>query len=378
MEAKVYFTDMRATQKLNLIDKVGRLFLESGLNEIISPGDLVAIKLHFGEKGNTGFIRPQFIRRVVEEVKKAGGKPFLTDANTLYVGSRANAVDHLKTAMENGFAYSVVDAPLVIADGLSGKDYHNVPVNLKHCKEVKIGSAVMLADVVIAVSHFKGHEATGFGGAIKNVGMGCGSRAGKQIMHSDMLPRVKSEKCKGCSRCAQWCPAGAIAVGELKMAEINENLCIGCGECTITCPHGAIGVNWRNNMEHGLQEKMVEYAAGVLSNKTGKCGFINFLNNITPDCDCFNFSDAPVVRDIGILASKDLVAIDQASVDLVNGEKGLPGTQLEGKEVGGDVFRALHPGIDWSRQLAYGEEIGLGTRKYELISLKGTTSRRNG
>jgi uncharacterized Fe-S center protein len=371
MASRVYFTDMRASQKFNLIEKVGRLFQDSGLNQVIAPGDLVAIKLHFGEKGNTGFIRPQFIRKIVEEVKKAGGKPFLTDANTLYVGSRSNAVDHLQTAVENGFAYAVVDAPLVIADGLNGKDYIKVPVNLKHCSDVKIGSAVMLADALIAVSHFKGHEATGFGGAIKNVGMGCGSRAGKQVMHSDLLPRVNKEKCRACSRCAQWCPAGAIAVGELKIAEIDEKLCLGCGECTITCPHGAIGVNWRNNMAYGLQEKMVEYTAGVLSNKSGKCGFINFLNNISPDCDCFSFSDAPVVRDIGILASRDIVAIDQASVDLVNREKGLPGTRLEGKEEKGDIFQALHPGIDWSRQLAYGEEVGLGTRSYELLKIRG-------
>lgn len=370
MASRVYFTDMRATQKLNLIDKVGKLFQEAGLKDIISPGDLVAIKLHFGEKGNTGFIRPQFIRRIVEEVKNAGGKPFLTDANTLYVGSRSNAVDHLKTAVENGFAYAVVDAPLVIADGLNGKDYLKVPVNLKHCSDVKIGSAVMFADVLLAVTHFKGHEATGFGGAIKNVGMGCGSRAGKQVMHSDMLPRVKESKCRACARCSQWCPAGAITVGELKMAVIDEKLCLGCGECTITCPHGAISVNWKNNMQYGLQEKMVEYAAGVLSNKTGKCGFITFLNNISPDCDCFSFSDTPVVRDIGILASKDIVAIDQACVDLVNKERGLPGSQLEGKSEKGDIFGALHPNIDWRRQLEYGEEVGLGTRDYELLKIK--------
>ncbi|MFZ5644096.1 MAG: DUF362 domain-containing protein [Bacillota bacterium] len=370
MPSKVFFTDMRATQKFNLLDKVGRLFSEAGFKEIISPGDLVAIKIHFGEKGNTGFIRPQFVKRIVEEVKKSGGKPFLTDANTLYVGSRSNAVDHLKTATENGFAYSVVDAPLVIADGLNGKDYRVVQVNLKHCKDVKIGSAVMFADALIAISHFKGHEATGFGGAIKNVGMGCGSRAGKQVMHSDMLPRVKEAKCKACSRCTQWCPAGAIAVGELKMAVVDEKLCIGCGECTVTCPHGAISVNWKNNAEYALQEKMVEYAAGVLSNKKSKCGFINFLNNISPDCDCFSFNDAPVVRDIGILASKDIVAIDQSSVDLVNKELVLPGTKLEGKKTEGDIFRALHPGIDWKRQLEYAEEIGLGARAYQLLKIK--------
>ncbi len=369
MASRVYFTDMRATQKFNLLDKVGKLFAEAGLTEIVSPKDLVAIKLHFGEKGNTSYIRPQFVRKIVDEVKKAGGKPFLTDANTLYVGSRSNAVDHLQTAIENGFDYAVANAPLVIADGLNGKDYIKVPVNLKHCRDVKIGSAVILADALIAVTHFKGHEAAGFGGAIKNVGMGCGSRAGKQVMHSDMLPKVKEARCKACGRCHQWCPTGAIEVGDLKMALVDENKCIGCGECTVTCPHGAIGVNWRNNMKDALQEKMAEYAAGVLQNKKGKSGFISFLTNITPDCDCFSFSDAPVVRDIGILASLDPVAIDQACIDLVNRERGLPGSKLEGREGVTDKFGALYPDIDWSRQLAYGEEIGLGSREYDLIKI---------
>ncbi len=367
MPSKVFFSNMRATMRFNLIDKVGKLFYEAGLNEIVAPKDLVAIKIHFGERGNTSYVRPQFVRKIVDEVKKAGGRPFLTDANTLYVGARSNAVDHLQTAIENGFDYSVVNSPLIIADGLTGKDYLNVPVNLKHCREVKIGSAVALADAFIAVTHFKGHEATGFGGTIKNVGMGCGSRAGKQVMHSDMLPGVKEGKCKACERCHQWCPTGAIAVEELKMAVVDEKACIGCGECTVTCPHGAISINWKNNMKDAIQEKMAEYAVGVLHNKRGKAGFITFLTNITPDCDCYNFSDAPVVRDIGVLASLDPVAIDQACADLVNRERGLPGSKLEGREEVNDKFTALYPDIDWTRQLAYGEEIGLGSRSYELV-----------
>ncbi|MCL6479576.1 MAG: DUF362 domain-containing protein [Peptococcaceae bacterium] len=369
MRSKVYFTDMRASTELSLIDKVGKLFHQAGLRDIVAPGDLVAIKLHFGEKGNTGYIRPQFIRRIVDEVRNAGGNPFLTDANTLYVGTRSNAVDHLQTAIENGFAYAVVNAPLIIADGLNGKDYVQVPVNLKHCKEAKIGSAVALADVLIAVSHFKAHESAGIGGTIKNVGMGCGSRAGKQVMHSDLIPAVDMEKCRGCSRCNRWCPAGAIAVGDRKVAVIDERKCIGCGECAVTCRYGAVKINWRNNAEYGLQEKMVEYAAAVLLNKKGKSGFFNFLMNITPDCDCVSYTDAPVVRDIGILASLDPVAIDQASADLVNKEQGLPGTKLAGSEYSEDKFAALYPDVNWRRQLEYGEEIGLGTRNYELVRL---------
>ncbi len=369
MVSDVFFTDFRANHKNNLFDKLVKLVTKAGLPQIISPRDLVAIKLHFGEKGNTGYIRPQFIRKLVDEVRNLDGKPFLTDANTMYAGSRANAVDHLQTAIENGFDYSVVNAPLVIADGINGKDYITVPVNLKYCKEVKIGSAVILADSIITVTHFKGHEATGFGGALKNIGMGCGSRAGKQVMHSDLLPTVNPQMCKACGRCYDWCPTGAIAVGHEELAEINPELCVGCGECTVTCPFGAIKINWINNQVYGLQEKIIEYAAGVLKNKKEKAVHITFLNNITPDCDCFSFSDAPVIRDIGILSSRDPVALDQACIDLINREPGLPGSKLEGHRANTDKFSALHPEIDSSRQLEYAEEIGLGSRNYNLIKI---------
>jgi len=369
MAAKVFFADMRASHRENLLDKVEKLFDRSGMAELISPRDLVAFKVHFGERGNTGYIRPQFIRRLVNKVKSLGGKPFLTDANTLYVGSRANAVDHLQTAVENGFAYAVVDAPLIIADGLTGREYIGVEVNLKHFKEVKIGSAIVHADALLVVSHFKGHELTGFGGALKNIGMGSGSRGGKQMMHSDVLPQVNEEKCLGCARCTRWCPGEAIAlVPETKKAKINQEKCIGCGECTITCPVQAIEINWKTEPD-AIQEKIVEFAAGVLKNKAGKAGYITFLNNFSPECDCAGWTDAPVVRDIGILASLDPVALDQACADLVNREQVLAGSRLADRPDTGDKFRALWPQAHWERQLAYGEEIGLGTRQYELIKI---------
>lgn len=368
MGAKVFFAGMRATHKESLLDKVGKLFERSGMGELIAPKDLVGIKIHFGELGNTAYIRPQFVRRVVDKIREKGGNPFLTDANTLYVGSRSNAVDHLRTAILNGFDFAVVNAPLVIADGLTGKDYVNVPVRLKHFAEVKIGSAIYHADALIVMSHFKCHELTGFGGAIKNLGMGSGSRSGKQMMHSDVLPEVTATECQGCARCTRWCPAGAITVSqETKKARIDHGKCIGCGECTVTCTVGAIKINWKTEPE-AIQEKIVEYAAGVLQNKQGKVGYINFVLNVTPDCDCYGFSDAPVVRDIGILASLDPVALDQACADLVNREAVLPGSRLEGREAQ-DKFRALWPQTVWERQLAYGEEVGLGTREYELIEV---------
>lgn len=367
MSADVFFTDMRTKRGQSLLEKFELLLERAGIKDIINTGDLTAVKLHFGEKGNTAFIRPQFLRRVVDKVKELGGKPFLTDANTLYVGSRANAVDHLNTAVENGFAYSVVGAPLIIADGLNGRDYVQVEINKKHFKDVKIASAAAHADALIAVTHFKGHEGTGFGGTLKNIGMGLGSRSGKQMMHSDVLPEVNREKCTGCARCTNWCPADAIYIMEQK-ANIPEDSCIGCGECTVTCPNMAIEINWKTTPDM-IQEKIAEYTYGVLKNKHGKAIFVSFVTSVTPDCDCCGWSDAPIVGDIGILASMDPVALDQACVDLVNTHKGLENSRLGGNTVADDKFGMLHPGVDWRVQLAHGEAIGLGTRAYNLIRL---------
>jgi uncharacterized Fe-S center protein len=366
MSAEVFFTNLRTNQGQSLISKLEQLVTQAGLLNCIKPKDLVAIKLHFGERGNLAYVQPQYVRRVVEQVKKRGGHPFLTDANTLYVGSRSNAVNHLETAIENGFDYSVVSAPLVIADGLNGKDYVSVPVNLKHFKEVKIGSAAVHADVLLAITHFKGHEATGFGGTLKNLGMGLGSRSGKQQQHSDLLPTVKPEKCISCGKCTQWCPADAICLDG--KAQIKENVCLGCGECTVTCPQKAISINWKTEQDV-IQEKIVEYTAGVLKGKQDKVGFITFVTNVSPLCDCYGWNDAPIVGDIGILASKDPIAIDQAAVDLVNQAQGNPHSELGSCCNEYDKFRVLFPEIDWKVQLEYGEKIGLGHRTYKLIEV---------
>jgi len=396
--SEVYFVDMRTRSGFSLLDKVDRLFDRAGFGELITPGDLVALKIHFGERGNLAYIRPQFLKRLVNKIRVQQGKPFLTDANTLYVGSRANSVDHLETAIENGFDYAVVGAPLIIADGLNGKDYASVEIGQKHFQQVKIGSAIHQADALLALTHFKGHEITGFGGALKNLGMGSGSRSGKQMMHSDVKPQISEETCIGCSKCVDWCPVQAMSVAEvegraalketrladgstdthrtkntnqnksLKKARIDHSKCIGCGECTVTCPKLAIKISWKTTPA-ALQEKMAEYALGVLKNKVGKIGFISFLTDISPDCDCFGWNDAPIVADIGILASRDPVAIDQAAVDLVNGQPSLSGSVIGSLPKGEDIFRAVRPDIDWAPQLAYGEQIGLGSRKYKLIRI---------
>lgn len=374
MASKVYFTNLRTNSKASLPDKMERLFKAAGLPGVIDKDDLVAIKLHFGELGNMAYIRPPYLRRMVEIVKKLGGRPFLTDANTLYAGTRSNAVDHLQTAIANGFDFAVVGAPLIIADGLTGKDYVKVPINGKHFKEVNIGSAAVHADSMIVMSHFKGHELTGFGGALKNLGMGLGSRSGKQQMHSDVLPRIREDACTGCSKCMQWCPAAAIAMVEWggnksgHMSSIIEEKCWGCGECIATCTFGAIKPNWRTSPE-AAQEKIAEYAMGAVQGKAGKVGYVSFVMNISPDCDCAPFNDLPISADVGILASTDPVALDQACLDMVNRMPVMPGCVIDGLAPGQDKFRAVHPDINWEPQLLHAQEIGLGTREYELVEV---------
>jgi hypothetical protein len=360
-----------------LLDKLDILLDRTHLKEKIREKDLVAIKLHFGERGNTAFVRPIFLRRVVDRVKKYKGKPFLTDTNTLYIGSRSEAVSHLTTAYQNGFVDAVVDAPLLIADGLRGNSAMKVRIDKPLFKTVSIAHAIYMADVLISVAHFKGHELSGFGGTLKNLGMGCASREGKLSQHSNISPQVKEKPCKGCELCLAWCPQEAISMrppkseagGKLKIAFIDSKKCIGCGECILTCPTGAILIQWNETIPI-FQKKMVEYAFGAVQKKKGEALYLNFLTQITPACDCNGFSDTPIVNDIGILSSEDPVAIDQASVDLVNGEEGNRSSKLPSAwKPGEDKFRAVYPEVDWNIQLAYGEEIGLGTREYELIKI---------
>ena len=368
MKSKVFFTNLRATHKENLFRKLEKLLETAGLSETVSKRDLVAVKIHFGEMGNAAFIRPVFLRKIVESIKVAGGTPFLTDANTLYVGTRSDAPHHLATATQNGFAYSVVEAPLIIADGLRGKSEATVEINRKHFKRVYIGSEIVQADSIVSVAHFKCHELSGFGGTIKNLGMGCASRRGKMAQHSTVSPAVKKKKCIGCGDCVEHCSQQAISLFEEK-AGIDPGKCIGCGECILICANSAIQIEWNQAIPVFL-EKMVEYTMGVLKNKEGKALFLNFITDISPACDCYPYNDAPIVRNIGIVASKDPVAIDQASVDLVNSEQALPGSCLKSSlGPGEDKIKAVYPSVDWPIQLEYAEKIGLGSRSYEIIEV---------
>jgi hypothetical protein len=376
MKTDVYFANLAAGGK-TILDKLNILLDRTDLKGKIREKDLVAIKLHFGEVGNTAFVRPIFLRRVVERVKEWQGKPFLTDTNTLYRGMRQEAISHLTTAYQHGFAYSVIDAPILIADGLRGNSAVNVRIDKPLFKTVSVARDIHMADVLIGVTHFKGHELSGFGGTLKNLGMGCASREGKLSQHSNISPQVKEKTCNGCKRCLTSCAYDAILMKSLEpgvekkstVASIDPKKCVGCGECILTCPTGAVQIQWNKTISL-FQKKMVEYAYGAIHQKKGKALYLNFLTQVSPACDCYGYSDTPIVNDIGILASEDPVAIDQASVDLVNQQSGSHASKLpKNWENGEDKFRALYPEVDWSIQLSYGEEIGLGRRDYELIKV---------
>ncbi len=368
MPATVYFASARGTSECNKFKRISMLLERVGLADRFGDGDLVAVKTHWGEPGNADFIPSFFLRHVVEAVSATGAKPFVTDTNTLYRGRRHNAVDNLLAAADNGFSLSTLGAPVVIADGLRGTDYRTVDVpNGNHIRNARIAAAVADSDGMVVVSHVKGHMVFGFGGAVKNLGMGAAASAAKQFLHSDVRPRVKGSKCTACGTCVSHCKFGAIHLagnlGKRAVAVIDPKVCSGCGECIIVCPEHAIPIHWGNDFDSTMQ-KTAEYAAAAVAGKRGKVVYLNFLTSITPDCDCCDWSDAPIVPDIGYLASDDPVAIDQASLDLVNRFEGY--ADRFPVPLSGDRFRAVHD-IDGTATLRHGESIGLGERAYVLV-----------
>lgn len=373
-KAKVYFTDFRCPVGTSALDKLQRLCKAAHMGDIDFQGKFTAIKMHFGELGNLATIRPQYVKAVADLVKEWGGKPFLTDCNTLYPGSRKNALDHLDCAALNGYNTITTGCQVIIGDGLRGTDEVEVPVpNGEYIKTAKIGRAVMDADVFISLAHFKGHEATGFGGAVKNIGMGCGSRAGKMEQHSSGKPKVDEELCRGCGRCAKECGSDAISYGENHKAHIDEEKCAGCGRCIGACGFDAIqSVQWDAN--ELLDRKMAEYALAVVHGRP--CFHINMVMDISPNCDCHGENDAPILPNIGMFASFDPIALDQACVDACQKAQPLPNSQLADHlaekdwHCHHDHFLDSNPRVDWATTLEYGEKIGLGTRAYELIALK--------
>ena len=372
MPSQVFFMDLRASVKEPNFKKFQRLLEAVEVKSIVQrkkKRPLVAVKLHFGELGNTSFIRPIFVRQVVDHLWEAGGRPFLTDANTVYVGTRAESVSHLTTAIENGFAYAVVKAPLIIADGLTGKAEVAVRIDKEQFKTVYLAEGVVEAEGLVVLSHFKLHELSGFGGALKNLGMGCASRRGKLAQHSNIAPQVTAKKCTGCAECVAHCAQEAISINpETKKAVIDPKKCVGCAECILVCPYGNIQIQWNESIPVFLK-KMMEYAYGAMLNKKDRAVFVSFITQVSPACDCYGHNDAPIVGDLGILASRDPVAIDQAGADLVNQARGLPGSALKKKAAGSDKFKDIYPQVDWHLQLEYAEKLGLGTRQYELVKV---------
>jgi len=365
LQSKVYFASVRArSPSESKVSRIERLFDAAGFDQAVKKGDLTAIKIHFGEMGNDSYVSPALVRPISERIIACGASPFLTDTNTLYGGSRANGVVHLQTAERHGFGRAVASAPVIIADGIYSDNYRQVPVRGKHFQSVKIAGEIAAADSLIVVSHFKAHLPAGFGGAVKNLGMGCAPAAGKAEQHS-AKPIFNAEICSGCKSCRDNCPQQAITVDK-KISAIDYDRCTGCGKCLRVCPTHALDFDWFVAVPP-FMERMVEYARGALTGKQERAGFFNFLINITPDCDCVPWSDAPIVQDIGILASRDPVAIDQASFDLVNRQMGLTGTLLQkNHEPGADKFRGLWESTRGGIQTEYGEAMGLGTRNYRL------------
>lgn len=358
--SKVFFISLRV-KETGFLEKLDKLLEASGFVNTFDKNNLVGLKLHFGEKGNTTYIRPIFIKRIARFVEDRGAKPFLFDTTTLYRGTRANAVDHIKTAIENGFS---IGYPIIIGDGLLGNAKNNIEINKKQFKNVSIAQVVFSSDVIVSVAHFKCHLLSGFGGAIKNIAMGCASKEGKLAMHSTVSPYVDKTECISCGICVSNCPADAISIEDT--AIIDKKKCIGCGSCIAVCTEGAIRIKWDIELEI-FQERLAEYCYAVNLLKNERIFYINFLVNITPNCDCFPKSDTPIVPDIGVLASGDPVAIDQASCDLVNSSIGIENSKLQkAYRRGEDKFRDLYPQIDWEYGLKYAESIGLGSTKYTL------------
>jgi uncharacterized Fe-S center protein len=371
MPSKVYFTDLRANPSNNLLKKLENLIRKAGIDTLDLDTKIIAVKIHFGEPGNLSYIRPNFAATVVEHLKKKGAKPFLTDANTLYFGRRSNAIDHIRAAFENGFNPLAVDCPVIIADGLRGTDHTEVPIHLEYCKTAKIGKAVADADIIVSMTHFKGHEMTGFGGVLKNVGMGCASVGGKLELHSTSSPQIVAENCTGCRVCEKYCAQDAIVVGRDKIARIDYEKCVGCGQCVAVCQYNAAQVVWADASEL-VNRKIAEYTLAVLKEKAAF--HISFIMNVSPDCDCWNFNDYPLIPDIGIAASFDPVALDQACVDMVKEAPSLPQSRINKEHAhdhhrGMDKFSLAHPHTHWEAGLEHAEKIGLGTRQYELITV---------
>ena len=371
MAAKVYFTDFHVKSGDSQLKKLKRLIVAAGIDKIDFKDKFVAVKIHFGEWGNLAFLRQQYAKIVCDYIKELGGKPFLTDCNTLYPGYRSNALGHLDAAYMNGYNPLATGVHTIIADGLRGADERVIPVEGAEyiTNGAKIGAAIADADVFISISHFKGHENAGFGGALKNIGMGCGSKKGKMEMHSHQTPVIDQDLCIGCGMCTRHCANNGVHVINHK-AEIDEANCLGCGHCFSFCPKGAINCKWDEALPV-MNKKIAEYAKAAIN---GKPQFhISMVMDVSPLCDCEPGNDIPLIPDVGMFAGFDPVALDQACVDAANRQPVIEGSCIghhEDVHKPHDVFHMVHPDTDWAAGLDHAEKLGMGTREYELVTVK--------
>lgn len=353
MTSKVFFAPIKDnTSEETICDKTSQLYKAVGVKQLITRDALVALKIHFGEKGGPGHINPRFARQVVDLVKSSGGKPFLTDTNTLYVGARSNAVDHLMLAAEHGFSLAKMGAPIIIADGLRGENQISIKNPAQRIQPMThLAGLARASDVIISLTHVTGHMLSGYAGNIKNIAMGLSGRGGKLGQHSEtLIPQINHKKCKVCGTCEEYCPANAIhTVKDKTIIEVAE--CYGCGECFAVCPHRAIDIKWTETPER-FQQKMAEYCSAILKDK--KAAFFNFALCVTSQCDCMSKPSAPIIPDLGILASLDPVTVDTATIDLLN------------QNAGTDLFKKYYPNINYMTQFDYAVKIGLGSKDYEL------------
>lgn len=394
MGSQVCFADMHAKAGDSILAKFERLIEKAGIDQIDFKDKFVAVKVHFGEVGNMAFLRHQYAKVLCDHIKARGGKPFLTDCNTLYVGYRNNALNHLDAAFINGYNPLSTGVHTIIADGLRGTDEREIPVaGGEYVKEAKIGAAVAEADIIVSLTHFKGHINAGFGGALKNIGMGCGSKKGKMEMHSSGTPRISASKCIGCGMCVDHCANDGVRVVD-GTAVIDEGHCVGCGYCIAYCPAGAIMTKW-DEAKPVMNKKIAEYTKAVLD---GKPSFhVSLVLDVSPDCDCERHNDVPVIPNVGMFASFDPVALDQACVDAANKQPVIQGSKADPQvkeasasdhmdgahaipeqaysehaagDDGHDVFRMVHPDTDWAAGLDHAVKLGIGTREYELVVVR--------